>query len=181
MLIYLTPCSLDGFLEGLDGDFGWSDADEEVHSFFNDFLRRIGTYLYGRRMYEVMAVWETEPSLAEESPVMADFAAVWRDADKVVYSRMLEAPVTARTRIERELEPAAIERLKAASSPDLAIGGPDVASQAIRAGLVDEIHLGGVPRTGRLVGSGRCRPMSTLELDLVAQRTFAASGVVSLR
>ena len=111
MLIYLTPCSVDGLLGDAAEDSGWPAPDEEVHQFFNDLLRPVGTCLYGRRMYETMAVWETDPSFAAESPVLADFAAVWQDKDKVVYSRTLEAPVTARTRIERELDPAAIERL----------------------------------------------------------------------
>lgn len=180
MLIYATNCSLDGFIEDADGDFGWSEPDEELHQFFNDLLRPIGTQLYGRKLYETMAVWETDPSLAADSPVMADFAAVWQDSDKVVYSRTLEAPVTARTRIERSIDPAAIERLKASSAADLAIGGAEVAGQAIRAGLVDEIHLVVHPV---VVGAGKPALPSDvrLDLELVEQRTFAALGIVSLR
>ena len=180
MLIYVTNCSLDGFIEDADGDFGWSEPDEELHQFFNDLLRPIGTQLYGRKLYETMAVWETDPSLAADSPVMADFAAVWQDSDKVVYSRTLEAPVTARTRIERSIDPAAIERLKASSAADLAIGGAEVAGQAIRAGLVDEIHLVVHPV---VVGAGKPALPSDvrLDLELVEQRTFAALGIVSLR
>ncbi|HEV2810980.1 MAG TPA: hypothetical protein VGV93_11375, partial [Acidimicrobiales bacterium] len=121
-LIYVVNCSLDGYIEDADGGFGWSEPDEELHQFFNDLLRPIGSFLYGRRLYESMAVWETDPSLAAESPVMADFAAVWQDADKIVYSTTLEAPITERTRIERVFDPDAVRGVKAAAATDLLIG-----------------------------------------------------------
>ena len=180
MLLYVTNCSLDGFTEDARGDFQWSEPDEELHQFFNDLLRPIGTQLLGRRMYETMAVWETDPSLAAQSPVLADFAAVWQDSDKVVYSRTLEKPVTARTRIERDFDPAAVERLTASVSTDASVSGPELAGQAIRAGLVDEILLVVHPA---VVGSGKpaLPPGVRLDLELADQRTFAASGVVSLR
>ena len=180
MLIYVTNCSIDGFTEDASGDFGWSEPDEEVHQFFNDLLRPIGTQVLGRRMYETMAVWETDPSLAAESPVLADFAAVWQDSDKVVYSRSLDAPFTERTRIEREFDPAAVERLTAEAATDVTISGPELAAQAVRAGIVDEIHLVVWPV---VVGDGKPALPSgvRLDLDLVDQRTFAATGIVSLR
>ena len=180
MLIYVTNCSLDGYTEDADGDFQWSEPDEELHQFFNDLLRPIGTQLLGRRMYETMAVWETDPSLAAESPVLADFAAVWQDSDKIVYSRTLDAPCTRRTRIEREFDPVAVERLKDSATTDLSISGPELAGQAIGAGLVDEILLVVHPA---VVGGGRpaLPPGVRLDLELVDQRTFAAGGVVSLR
>lgn len=179
LLSYVVNCSLDGYIEDADGDFGWSEPDEELHQFFNDLLRPIDTYLYGRRLYESMAVWETDPSLAE-SAVMADFAAVWRDADKVVYSTTLEAPVTARTRIERTFDPDAVRALKAAATTDLVIGNAELAAHALRAGLVDELHLVVHPV---VVGGGkRALPDGLrLDLDLVEVRRFEVAGVVSLR
>ena len=176
----MTNCSLDGFTEDPAGDFGWSAPDEELHQFFNDLVRPIGTQLLGRRMYETMAVWETDPSLAAESPVLADFAAVWQDSDKVVYSRTLDAPMTARTRIEREFDPAAVERLVAAATTDVSISGPELAGQAIRAGLVDEIQFVVHPA---VVGGGKPALPSgvRLELDLLEARPFVATQVVHLR
>ena len=179
-LAYVVNCSLDGYIEDANGDFGWSEPDEELHQFFNDLLRPVGTQLLGRRMYETMAVWETDPSLAAESPVPADFAAVWQDADKVVYSRTLDAPFTRRTRIERDFDPAAVERLKASAATDVSISGPELAGQAIQVGLVDEILLAVHPV---VVGEGKpaLPPGHRLDLELVEQRTFAGCGVVSLR
>ena len=180
MLIYVANCSLDGFTEDASGDFQWSEPDEELHQFFNDLLRPIGTQLLGRRMYETMAVWETDPSLAAESPLLADFAAVWQDSDKVVYSRTLEVPVTARTRIERDFDPAAVERLKASAPTDVSISGPELAGQAIEAGLVDEILLVVHPV---VVGAGKAAlpPGLRLDLALVDERRFKSCGVVSLQ
>ena len=179
MLLYVTNCSLDGFTEDADGDFGWSEPDDELHQFFNDLLRPVGTQLLGRKMYETMAVWETDPSLAEE-PIGADFAAVWQDSDKVVYSRTLEAPITKRTRIERDFDPAVVEQLKASSSADLSISGPELAAQGLRAGLVDEIQLVVHPM---VVGGGKPALPSGLRLGLtlLEEHRFEACGVVQLR
>jgi dihydrofolate reductase len=179
VLLYVTNCSLDGYTEDPDGDFNWSEPDDELHQFFNDLLRPIGTQLLGRRMYETMAVWETDPSLAADS-IGADFAAVWQDSEKVVYSRTLEAPITKRTRIERDFDLAAVERLKASSATDLSISGPELAGQGIRAGLVDEIELVVFPV---VVGGGKpALPAGVrLDLELLDQHTFAASGIVRLR
>lgn len=131
-LVYVVNCSLDGYIEDAEGGFSWSEPDDELHQFFNDLLRPIGTFLYGRRLYETMAVWETDPSLAAESPVMADFAAVWQDADKIVYSTTLEAPATERTRIERDFEPDAVRGVKAAAATDLVIGNATLTAHACR-------------------------------------------------
>ena len=180
MLIYVTNCSLDGFTEDASGDFQCSEPDEELHQFFNDLVRPVGTQLLGRRMYETMAVWETDPSLAAESPVLADFAAVWQDSDKVVYSRTLDQPLTARTRIERDFVPAHVERIVASATTDVSISGPELAGQAIRAGLVDEIQLVVHPA---VVGDGKpaLPPGVRLALELLEERTFGGVGVVGLR
>ena len=180
MLIYVTNCSLDGFTEDATGDFQWSEPDEELHQFFNDLLRPVGTQLLGRRMYEAMAVWETDPSLATRSPVLADFASVWQDSDKIVYSRTLDAPVTARTRIERDFDPAAVERLTASAPTDVSISGPELAGQAIHAGLVDEFQLLVHPV---VVGAGKpaLPPGVRLDLELLEERRFEGCGVVLLR
>jgi dihydrofolate reductase len=140
-LIYATIMSLDGYIEDADGRFDWAEPDDDVHQFFNDFVRPAGTYLYGRRMYETMAVWETDPGLAAGPPVGREFAEIWQAADKVVYSTTLDRPVTARTRIEREFDPAAVRGLKAAADRDLVIGGSQLAAEAFRAGLVDRLDL----------------------------------------
>ena len=176
----MTNCSLDGFSEDEHGDFGWSEPDEELHQFFNELLRPIGTQLLGRRMYETMAVWETDPSLAADSPVMAEFAAVWQDSDKVVYSRTLDEPITKRTRIERVFDPAAVERLVASAATDVSVSGPELAGQAMRAGLVDEILLVVHPA---VVGAGKpaLPPGVRLDVELLEERRFAAIGVVAIR
>jgi dihydrofolate reductase len=178
-LIYSAITSLDGFIEDEDGSFDWAAPDEEVHGFINDLERPAGTHLYGRRMYETMLVWETDPSLAADSPLMQDFALVWQAADKIVYSRTLAAVSTRRTRLERDFDPQAVRQLKAASGHELLIGGPELAAQAFRAGLVDEMHLFIVPI---LVGNGkRALPAGLrLELELMDERRFV-SGVVFLR
>ena len=139
-LIYSAIASLDGYVADEDGNFDWAAPDEEVHAFVNDLERPVGTYLFGRRMYEVMAVWETA-TLADQPPVMRDFAEIWRSADKVVYSRTLDAVSTPRTRIERDFDPDAVRQLKAEAGRDLGIGGPELAAHALAAGLVDECHL----------------------------------------
>ena len=179
-LAYVVNCSLDGYIEDADGDFGWSEPDEELHQFYNDLIRPIGTFLYGRRLYETMAVWETDPSLAAASPVMADFAAAWQDADKIVYSTTLDAPFTARTRIERAFDPEAVRELKDAAGTDLVIGNAALAAHALCAELVDEVHLVVAPV---VVGGGkRALPDGVrLDLELFEVRRFEATGVVSLR
>ena len=133
-LIYSAIASLDGYIADEDGSFDWAMPDEEVHAFINDLARPLGTHLYGRRMYEMMAGWETDPALAEQSPVTRDFAESWRTADKVVYSGTLEAVPTARTRIERRFDPEAVWEMKASAGCVLIVGGPELAAQAFRAG-----------------------------------------------
>jgi dihydrofolate reductase len=176
MLIYSAIASIDGYVEDEAGNFDWAAPDEEVHAFVNELERPIGTYLYGRRMYETMAVWET---IDDDHPVMRDFAELWRAAEKVVYSRTLESPTSARTRIERDFDPEAVRRLKETARSDIGIGGAELAGEAIAAGLVDEYRLLLVPV---LVGAGkRALPGGVrAELELLEQRTFA-SGVVYLR
>jgi dihydrofolate reductase len=179
-LVYVVNCSLDGYYEDPDGNFDWSEPDEELHQFFNDLLRPIGTLLYGRRLYESMAVWETDPSLAARSPVLADFASVWQDADKVVYSTTLEAPLTARTHIERTFDPEAVRAIKGAATTDVAIGGGTLAAEAFRAGLVDEVHVVVAPVA---VGGGKpiLPPGLRIDLEPLEVRPFEGTGVVSLR
>ena len=140
-LIYSAITSLDGYIEDLDGRFDWAMPDEAVHQFINDLERPAGTYLYGRRMYETMVGWETDPQLAEVSPIYRDYAQIWQAAEKIVYSRTLRTASTRKTRIERDFEPDAVRRLKAANEQDLLIGGAHLAVQAFRAGLVDECQL----------------------------------------
>jgi dihydrofolate reductase len=177
-LIYSALSSLDGYVADRDGGFDWAAPDEEVHTFVNDLERPVGTYLYGRRMYEVMRYWETVDSSAAP-PFARDFAEIWQAADKVVYSRTLEAAPTPKTRIERDLEPDAVREMKASSAPDLSIGGAEVAGEAMRAGLVDECRLLLVPV---VVGGGkRALPEDVrLSLELLEERRFR-SGVVYLR
>ncbi|MDQ3856477.1 MAG: dihydrofolate reductase family protein [Chloroflexota bacterium] len=178
-LIYSTIASLDGYVADEDGNFDWAVPDEEVHAFINDLDRPVGTYLYGRRMYETMVGWETDPTLADRSSLMRDFAEIWQAADKIVYSKTLEAVSTARTRIERDFDPEVVRRTKAAARRDLMVGGPDLAAHAIKAGLVDEWHLFVVPV---VVGGGK-RSLPTnvrLKLELLDERRFG-SGMVYLR
>jgi dihydrofolate reductase len=127
-LIYSAIASLDGYVADEDGNFDWAVPDEEVHAFINDLDRSVGTFLYGRRMYETMVGWETDPTLAEHSPLMRDFAQIWQAADKIVYSKTLEVVSTARTRIERDFNPEAIRQMKALAGRDLIVGGPDLAA-----------------------------------------------------
>jgi dihydrofolate reductase len=175
-LIYASIASLDGYVADADRDFGWAAPDEEVHAFVNDLERPIGTHLYGRRMYEVMVAWET---MDDPAPVMRDFTRIWQAAEKVVYSRSLQTVSSARTRIERDFDPEAVRRLKAAADRDISIGGPGLAAAAIRAGLVDELHLLIVPI---LVGGGiRSLPDGVhWPLELVDQRRFDG-GMAYLR
>jgi dihydrofolate reductase len=177
-LIYLMIASLDGYVADEDGNFDWAVPDEEVHAFINDLDRPIGTYLYGRRMYETMVGWETDPTLAEQSPLMRDFAQIWQAADKIVYSKTLEAVSTARTRIERDFNPEAIRQMKALAGRDLIVGGPDLAAQAFKAGLVDECHLFVAPV---VVGGGkRSLPDNVrLRLELLDEHRFG-NGTVYL-
>ena len=140
-LIYAINSSLDGFIEDAEGKFDWTVPTPEVRRFFNDLVRPIGTHLYGRRMYQTMLGWETDPKYAEQSPEAKEFAEVWQAADKVVFSKTLDAPVTKRTRIERAFQPATIREMKARSERPLMIGGAELAGQALAHGLVDECHL----------------------------------------
>ncbi|HEX2991575.1 MAG TPA: dihydrofolate reductase family protein [Anaerolineales bacterium] len=178
-LIYSAMTSLDGYIEDKSGRFDWAEPDEEVHRFVNDLERSAGIHLYGRRMYETMMVWETEPSLAAESPFMRDYAEIWQSADKIVYSRTLEAVSTRRTRIERNFDPQAIQQLKKTSEQDISIGGPEIAAHAFRVGLIDECQLYIAPI---VVGGGKpSLPDDVrLELELLEERAFS-SGVVFLR
>jgi dihydrofolate reductase len=177
-LIYSAITSLDGYVAETDGSFDWAAPDEEVHAFVNELERPIGTYLYGRRMYEVMAYWETAPT-NDGHPSVQDFAEIWRAADKIVYSRTLAAVASARTRIAREFEPDAVRQLKAAASHDITIGGPHLAAEAFRAGLVDECQLFITPI---VVGGGtQSLPAGVrLTLELLDERRFG-NGVVYLR
>lgn len=177
-LIYSAITSLDGYTADEEGNFDWAAPDEEVHTFVNDLERPIGTYLYGRRMYEVMVAWENAHTFAGQSPVMRDFAAIWQAADKVVYSRTLAAVSSARTRIERDFDPAAVRQMKAQAGRDLTVGGPDLAVHAIRAGLVDEYHLFITPI---VVGGGNhFLPQHVrVRLELLDERRFG-NGVVYL-
>jgi len=177
-LIYSAIASLDGYVADEDGNFGWAVPDEEVHTFINDLERAVGAYLYGRRMYETMVGWETDPTLADQSPLMRDFAEIWQAADKIVYSKTLEAVSTARTRIERDFDPEAVRQMKALAGRDLIVGGPDLAAQAFKAGLVDECHLFVAPM---VVGGGKqSLPDDVrLKLDLLDEHRFA-SGMVYL-
>ena len=178
-LIYSAISSLDGYTEDKDGKFDWAAPDEEVHRFINNLERAVGTHLYGRRMYETMSVWETDPNLAAESPLMRDFAEVWQAADKIVYSKTLETISTRKTQLERKFDPEAIRQLKEAVEHDLLIGGPELAAHAFRSGLIDECHLFLTPI---IVGGGKQGLPDNVrfELELLEERRFG-SGVVFLR
>ncbi len=178
-LIYSTITSLDCFVEDSNGGFDWAEPDEEVFSFVNDLERPIGTYLYGRRMYETMVYWETASTQPNQSAVEQDFTDIWRAADKIVYSTTLTTATSTKTRIERDFNVAVIAKLKETAQHDLCVGGSNLASQALEAGLVDEIQLFLTPI---LVGSGKpAFPIAThLPLELLEQRLFRC-GVVFLR
>jgi dihydrofolate reductase len=177
-LIYSAITSLDGYVADAEGNFDWAAPDEELHTFVNDLERPIGTYLYGRRMYEVMAVWELPDTVAGQPSFMQDFAEIWQGAEKIVYSRTLATVSSARTRIERDFDPDAIKQLKAQAVRDITVGGPDLAAEAIEAGLVDELHLFVTPI---LVGGGKqALPDGIrLQLELLHERRFG-NGVVHL-
>lgn len=175
-LIYAANTSLDGYLEDEAGSFGWSVPDEEVHAFWNEHERRIGTSLYGRRMYETMRVWEDDDWLADEPTVVRDYAAIWRASDKVVYSSTLDRVSTARTRIERRFDPEAVRQLKEQSAADLSVGGATLGAEAFRHGLVDECVLLLCPV---VVGGGKpALPRGVrVDLELLDHRRFG-NGVV---
>jgi dihydrofolate reductase len=177
-LIYSTICSLDEYIVDKNGKFDWAAPDKEVHAFVNDLERKIGTYLYGRRIYEVMTYWETHPTEGAGPPVENDYAKIWKAAEKIVFSKTLTKASTAKTRIESSFEPDAIAKLKEQSSRDISVGGAELAGEAIKAGLVDEIHLFVHPI---VVGSGRrALPDGTIvRLELLDERRFE-SGVVHL-
>lgn len=178
-LIYSVMTSLDGYIADEDGNFDWAVPDEEVHGFINDLERPVGTYLYGRRMYETMVGWETMDTPAGQRSVGQDFAAIWQAADKIVYSTTLQAVSSARTRIERNFDPDAVRQMIAAAARDIAVAGADLAARAIRAGLVDEYHLFVAPV---VVGGGKpSLPGNVrLTLELQDERRFG-NGMVHLR
>jgi dihydrofolate reductase len=174
-LIYSAITSLDGYVADEDGNFDWAEPDEEVHRFVNDLERSVGTYLYGRRMYEVMVAWET---VADQSPVVQDYAEIWRAADKIVYSKSLDTVSSARTLLERDFDPEAVRQMKVQGERDISVSGPHLAAQAIKAGLVDEFHLFLTPI---VVGGGtRSFPDDVrVKLELLDERRFG-NGVVHL-
>ena len=176
-LIYAAIASLDGYVADAEGKFEWSAPDEQVHAAVNDIVRPVGTQLLGRRMYEVLSVWDSPDMLADSSPVIRDFAELWQACDKIVYSRTLES-VGPRARVEREFEPDAVRELKRSADRDLSVGGPELAAQALATGLVDQCHLFLNPI---VVGGGtRALPEGIwLELELVGERRFGG-GVVHL-
>jgi len=179
-LIYVAIESLDGYIEDEEGKFDWSSPDHEVHQFINDLVRPFGTYLYGRRMYKTMQGWETQYGGESDPPVMRDFARLWRAADKVVYSKTLKQVSTPKTRLERTFDVDAIREMKARARQDLGIGGPGLGAHALRAGLVDEIHLFIAPT---IIGGGKPSLPDDLKLrlELIEERRFRASSFVYLR
>lgn len=178
-LLYIANVSLDGFTEDEAGNFDWTRPPDDVFAFITDLIRPVGTHLYGRRMYETMSVWETDPALAAHSTPMADFAAVWGAADKVVYSTTLTSVVTARTRLERSFDPGVVRGMKAAAVADLTVSGPNLAAHAFEAGLVDECQLFVYPR---ILGGGKAALPRGVDahLELLDERRFS-DGVVYLR
>jgi dihydrofolate reductase len=177
-LIYSAITSLDGYIEDEDGNFDWAAPDEEVHRFINDLERPVGTYLYGRGMYDTMAVWDDPDTVAGQPSHTRDFAEIWQAAEKVVYSRSLDTAPSARTRIERDFDPEAVRQMKASAGHDISVGGPDLAAQAFRAGLVDELHLFVSPI---VVGGGKqALPDEVrVKLEMLDERRFG-NGVVHL-
>jgi len=178
-LIYIINSSLDGYYEDMDGKFDWTDPDEEEFRYITNLVRAAGIYLYGRRMYETMMVWETDPNLAAESSLRRDFAEMWQAANKTVYSKTLETVSTRKTQLERDFDPEAIRQLKESAGQDILIGGPELAAHAFRSGLIDELHLFLLPI---IVGGGKqALPDNVrLELELLEERRFG-NGVVFLR
>jgi len=177
-LIYSAITSLDGYVADTNGDFDWAAPDEAVHAFVNDLERTVGTYLYGRQMYEVMVSWETAPIRGNQPSVLRDYAEIWQAAEKVVYSTTLATVSSARTRIERAFEAETVRQLKSDAGHDISVGGPDLAAQAIRAGLVDEFHLFVTPI---VVGGGypSLPDDVRLPLELLEEQRFG-NGVVHL-
>lgn len=178
-LVYLTNVSLDGYIEDEQGRFDWIPVDDEVFAFITDLIRPVDTFLYGRRLYEAMSLWESDPSLAAQSDLTSDFASVWQAAGKVVYSTTLAATNTARTRLERRFDPVRVRDLKAEVGGDLTVGGAALAAQAFAAGLVDECQLFVLPV---VVGGGKPGLPSDvrIDLELLDERRFR-NGVVYLR
>src|SRR5450432_2833806 len=178
-LIYVSNVSLDGYIEDEHGNFNWTAPSDEVFAFITDLVRPVGTHLYGRRMYDTMAVWETDPGLAAQSALMGDFANVWQAAEKVVYSTIMNDVPTVNTKLERSFDPDAVRHMKASARGDLMVGGPQLAAHAFKAGLVDECHLFVVPV---LVGGGKpsLPKGQRAQLELLDERRFS-NGVVYLR
>jgi len=178
-LIYSAISSLDGYIEDTDGNFDWAMPDEEVHRFINNLERTAATYLYGRRMYKTMMVWETDPNLAADSPLTQDFAEIWQAANKIVYSKTLAAASTRNTQIERNFNPEAIQQLKKTAQDDILIGGPELAAHAFRTGLIDGCHLFLTPI---IVGGGKQSfpDRFRLEFEILEERRFG-NGTVFLR
>ena len=178
-LIYAAIASLDGYVADAEGNFDWAAPDEETHALVNDLLRPVGTHLYGRRMYDVLVYWEDAALLHDEEAVIRDFAAIWQAADKVVYSRTLAKPTSARTRITREFDADEVRRLKESATRDISIAGPEVAALAFRAGLVDECHLFLVPV---LVGGGNRALAEGVHAQLTLREARSVgTGVAYLR
>ena len=179
ILIYSALASLDGYIENRRGDFEWAAPDEEVFRFLNDLERTVGTYLYGRRMYETMVYWETAETIPDQSPAEVDFTTIWQAAEKVVYSRSLEEVASARTRIETDFDPETIRKMKTTAEQDITVGGADLAGQALTAGVVDQLQLFVIPV---VVGGGKrwLPDEARLDLELLETRRFGR-GVVFLR
>lgn len=177
-LIYSAITSLDGYVADDQGNFDWAEPDEELHLFVNDLERFIGTYLYGRRMYETMVFWETAHTLDDLPRFVLDYAAMWQNAEKIVYSTSLTSVSSERTRIERDFDPQAVREMKGSLSDDMSVGGPNLAAQAFREGLVDECHLFLNPV---VVGSGNraLPPDGRVDLELLDERRFG-NGVIHL-
>jgi dihydrofolate reductase len=178
-LIYSMLMSLDGYVEDEHGRFDWAAPDEEVHSYINQLESSVGTYLYGRRMYETMIYWETAHSVPDQPQFVLDWARQWQATEKIVYSRTLAEPRSRRTRIEREFDPDVVRRLKSGARHDITVNGPALAAHALRAGLVDEIQMFVCPA---VVGAGKrfFPDRVRLKLELVDEHRFR-NGVVFLR
>ena len=178
-LIYVANVSLDGYVEDAHGRFDWTEPTDEVFAFITDLVRPVGTYLYGRRMYETMASWEVDPTLAAQSELWADFAHIWQSADKIVYSTTLHSVSTAKARLERRFDHDSVRELKASAASDVTIGGSTLAADAFDAGLIDECQLFMYPV---LVGGGKpaFSGDARVQLDLVDEHRFG-NGVVNLR
>ncbi len=179
-LIYSTISSLDGYIEDTEGKFDWAEPDDEVFKFITDLERPATTHLYGRRTYETMTVWETDPSIAASSPLMQDFAEIWQSADKIVFSKTLQAVSTRKTQIQRDFDPEYIRRLKETAPSDILIGGPGLAAHAFRSGLIDECQL--LFLTPILVGGGKKSLPDNihLRLELLEEHRFG-NGMLYLR